>query len=167
MLSAHWCWEPPSYLLALRASPIASQNPNDWLLLNFHLTCQDSWSTVCSCLWHLTSVLSVPNWWLFSSVSHHLHAWALSLFHMNKWSNEFQGHISTKETGKWYMNLNPQTSFITLGDLYSLLKVLHDIICLVLVGSCDTFPRRQENFATSECKISSERDLGRNHILSS
>lgn len=65
------------------------------------------------------------------------------------------------------MDLNPQTSFITLGDLYSLLKVLHDIIFLVLVGSCDTFPRRQENFATSECKISSERDLGRDHILSS
>ena len=135
IFSAHWCWVPPSYLLALRGL----RTPSDRLLLNFHLIRRNSWS----CLWPLTSVLSVPNWQRFLSVFQNLHAWAFSLYQMNEWSDECQGHRSTKETGKWFTDLSSQTSSIIVGDLYSLLKILHDIIFPVPVGGCDTCPGRQ------------------------
>lgn len=63
------------------------------------------------------------------------------------------------------MDLSSQTSSITVGDMYSLLKILHDIIFPVPVGGCDTCPGRQRNTDTTACEISSERDPGRDQML--
>lgn len=102
MFSDHQCWAPISCLSVLRTSSVGSQNCSDCLLLNFHLTCQDSWSTAWFWFWPLISDLSIPNWWPFFSV-----AWAPNLCQMNewmnKWPNECQGNISTMETEKWYI----------------------------------------------------------------